>query len=167
MKFRLQNCEHNEKRTSIISLYGCNPTFYVLQVSAMVTPPPPLPSSPPPPPPSTPLVPVLAPSHRWSNSRGNNRGNSKGNSWQNTVGICGSHTPWTVGVERWISTILTPGFLYSNTCQVSETIRTPMSSIMLITDWPGEDRIWNSQILPVITVENPEVMFMTAWHLGQ
>ncbi len=145
----------------------------------MVTPPHPLPSSPPPLPPNTPLVPVPAPSHRWSNrmgnnrnsirnnsrdnSRGNNRDNSRGNSWQNTVGICGSHTPWTVRVERWSSTTLTPGFLYSNTCQISETIRTPMSSIMLITDWPGEDRIWNYQILLVITVENPEVMFMTAW----
>ncbi len=152
------------------------PFFYFLQVSPMVTPPPPLPSSPPLLPLSTPLVPVLAPSHHWSNSMGNSRNsirnnsreNNRGNSWQNTVGICGSSPIlWTVRVERWSSTTLTPGFLYSNTCQVSETIRTPMSSIMLITDWPGEDRIWNSQILLVITVENPEVMFMTAWHLGQ
>jgi hypothetical protein len=149
--------------------------FNFLQVSPMVTPPHLLPSSPPPPPPSTPLVPVPAPSHRWSNSRNSIRNNSRdynwdksrGNSWQNTVGICGSHTLWTVKVERGSSTTLTPGFLYSNTCQISETIRTSMSSIMLITDMPEEDRILNSQILLVITVENPEAEFMTAWHLVQ
>jgi len=152
--------------------------FNFLQVSPMVTPPHLLPSSPPPPPPSTPLVPVPAPSHRWSNSRNSIRNNSRnnsrdnsrdtnrGNSWQNTVGICGSPTPWTVRVGRWSSTTPTPGFLYSNSCQISETIRTPMNSIMLITDLPGEDRTLNSQILLVITVENPEAMFMTAWQLG-